>query len=102
MLEREIESEVVSYAESRGCLSIKLNGPHNRGKPDRIFFFAGRTLVIEFKAPGEKPTKLQAGWLSKFRDRGFHAVYHDNIGRGKTEIDKFVTSPQEEEDADLR
>lgn len=102
MLERDVETPVVKYAEDLGCIVIKLNGPNNRGKPDRAFFFLNRTLVIEFKAPGEVPTPLQESWLVKFRKQGFTAVWHDNIGRAKTEIDRFVAKARAEfEDFDL-
>lgn len=102
MLEREVETPVVDYAEALGCIVLKLNGPHNKGKPDRAFFFLNRALIIEFKAPGEVPTKLQEYWLDRFRKQGFTAVCHDNIGRAKTEIDRFVAKARAEfENADL-
>lgn len=90
MLEREIETPVSDYAEALGCISIKLNGAHNRGKPDRAFFHHNTALIIEFKAPGEKPTPLQAKWLAKFAAQGFTVLCIDNIGKGKTAVDKFV------------
>ena len=90
MLEREVEKAVVDYAEAKGCISIKLDGMHNRGKPDRLFFYSGRTLVIEMKKPGEKPTKLQQSWLDRFNAIQIKAICVDNIGKGKTAIDQFV------------
>jgi len=87
MLECDVEKAIVDYAEAKGCISIKLNGPHDRGKPDRIFFYKNRCIVIEMKKPGEKPTRLQQSWLDKFSAQGFIAICRDNIGKGKSSID---------------
>lgn len=91
MLEKEIEQAVWRYAESRGCMTIKLNGPNDRGKPDRMFFYQGRTLIVEFKKPGGKPTELQKSWLGRFEKNGFATHVVDKIGEGKTTIDQFIT-----------
>ena len=90
MLEKEVESAIVRYAEERGVIAIKLNGPHDAGKPDRVFFYNGRALIVEMKKPGEKPTRIQQAWLDKFTALGFRAICCDNIGKGKTEIDRFI------------
>ncbi len=89
MLEKDIEIPVTRYAEGKGCIAIKLNGEHNRGKPDKAFFYGNTVLIIEFKKPGEKPTKLQQQWLDKFVALGFEAIVIDNVGKGKTAVDKF-------------
>lgn len=96
MLERDVEKEIRVYAESRGMIAIKLSGPGNRGKPDRIFFYAGRVLVMEVKKLGEKPTKLQQQWLTTFKDADFDAVWADRPGLGKTLIDKFIAKTDAE------
>lgn len=90
MLEKEIEEAVWRYADKLGCMTIKLNGPMDRGKPDRIFFYKGRALVIEFKKPGGKPTELQQSWLNRFNANGFTTHVVDKIGEGKTRIDEFI------------
>ena len=91
MRESDIERAVVRYAEKTlGMLVLKLNGPGNRGKPDRAFFDCDRKcLVVEFKAPGKKPTALQVYWLEKFRRLGFPAFICDNIEEGRELLDKF-------------
>lgn len=55
-----------------------------------MFLHKGRVLVIEFKATGKKPTKLQNSWLDKLRKQGFVAIYIDKVGRGKTAIDALL------------
>jgi hypothetical protein len=96
MLEREVESAVVRYAEDKGLLHMKLSGPHNRGKPDQMFLLKGQVCFIEMKKPNEKPTKLQAKWLADLTAEGFLAEYVDTIGKGKTLIDRFISSTQED------
>jgi hypothetical protein len=96
MLERDVEKEIRIYAEGRGMITLKLSGPGNRGKPDRLFFYRGRVLIMEVKKPSEKPTKLQQQWLTTFRDADFDAVWADRPGLGKTLIDKFITKTDAE------
>ena len=96
MLERDVEKEIRIYAEGRGMIAIKLSGPGNRGKPDRLLFYKGRVLIMEVKKPGEKPTKLQQQWLTTFKDADFDAVWADRPGLGKTLIDKFIAKTDAE------
>ena len=96
MLERDVEKEIRIYAEGRGMIAIKLSGPGNRGKPDRLFFYRGRVLIMEVKKPSEKPTKLQQQWLTTFKDADFDAVWADRPGLGKTLIDKFIAKTDAE------
>lgn len=97
MLESEVESAVVRYAEERGCVSLKLNGEGNRGKPDRAFFYKGRCLIREVKRPGEKPTVGQLRWLERFTAAGFDAGWFDTIGKGKTALDGFIERTDNED-----
>ena len=83
MREAVIEQRVCSYARKRGWLTYKWVSPSNRGVPDRIFFKAGRVLLIEFKAPGNKPTKLQAYIHRTLEQQGFEVHVIDNIAEGR-------------------
>ena len=33
--------------------------PSQRGVPDRLYFKSGELVIVEFKAPGKKPTPYQ-------------------------------------------
>jgi hypothetical protein len=57
-----------------GCLLVKLQ--HGVvGMPDRLLLRPGGTAAfIEFKRPGEEPTKVQAYWLARLRGMGFEAI----------------------------
>lgn len=82
MMESSIEKKVCEFAKRHGVLSVKLAGPNDRGKPDRMFLYNGRVVFIEFKAPGKKPTPLQERWIDTLRALGFSANYVDNAGDG--------------------
>ena len=84
MLESKIERQVCKFAESQGWKSIKLSGPGNRGKPDRLFYAdGGRVKFVEFKRPGGKLSRLQALRLSQFAALGFSAYVVESIEEGK-------------------
>jgi hypothetical protein len=87
MRESTIEQAVCSYAKSQGCLTLKLSGQNQKGQPDRMFLYHGRILFIEFKAPGKRPTALQARWLDRLSEHTFAATSCDNIEAGKRLID---------------
>lgn len=66
--ERDIEAKVVKWAKGNGWLTYKFVSPSQRGVPDRIFIKDGHVVFIEFKAPGKKPTPLQAHTIKKLRE----------------------------------
>jgi hypothetical protein len=94
MRESTIEQAVCAYAKAKGCLTLKLSGQNQKGQPDRMFLYHGRILFIEFKAPGKKPTALQARWLDRLTEHTFAATSCDNIEAGKRLID-LLTTPWE-------
>ena len=87
MRESTIEREVCAYAKTKGCLTLKLSGQNQKGQPDRMFLRNGRVMFIEFKAPGKRPTALQARWLDRLTEHAFHATSCDDIEAGKRLID---------------
>lgn len=78
-LEKDVEGRVVHWWEKiRGLPTTKLNGQNNRGKPDRVFWAPnGTPVIIEFKAPGEKPSKLQEHHLAQFYALGYAVAWYD-------------------------
>jgi len=91
-LESEVEAEVVKYAKSKGCMERKMNGTGYRGWPDRLFLYNGRTLWVEFKKLGEKPTNLQRFIHGRLRTNGFDVSVVDNVTEGRALIDHFTQS----------
>ena len=90
MRESTIERAVCAYAKSKGCLTLKLSGQNQKGQPDRMFLRDGRVMFIEFKAPGKRPTALQARWLDRLTDQDFYASNCDDIEAGKRLIDLLI------------
>ena len=60
-LEASIERRACNLIEEHlGVGNSKLTTPGDSGYPDRIFWMPrGKPVFIEFKRPGEKPTKKQ-------------------------------------------
>ena len=79
MRESQIEKEVCLWAKAQGILPVKFTPMGETGWPDRIFFRHGRTMLIEFKAPGKPLRPLQKLRIDQLRQQGIHAEYHDNL-----------------------
>jgi hypothetical protein len=78
------------YAEVVGVLHVRnvfRPGPAV-GFPDDTFYFDyGRSLHIEFKAPGKKPSRKQEDKIARLRDAGQLVLIIDNVEEGKQAID---------------
>jgi len=81
--EATIEKKVTDFAKSKGWISFKWVSPSQKGVPDRIYFRRGEIMLVEFKAPGKHPTKLQNHIHKKLKDVGFEVHVIDDIDRGK-------------------
>ena len=83
MRESLIEKKVSDYAALLGWASYKFTSPQNRGAPDRIYFREGVTILIEFKAPGKKASKLQLHHIDKLTAQLIPVYVVDDIEQGK-------------------
>jgi hypothetical protein len=88
--EAKIERTVSAWAKDMGILTIKLNVRGQRGVPDRLYLLAGKTLFIEFKKPGSKPTAIQRWALNNLRATGFDAVVVDDVDQAKNLIGRYL------------
>ena len=77
--EDEIEDECVAIAEADGWLVRKMAYVGRRGCRDRDFYKDGVLLMVEFKAPGEKPRKDQAEEHKVLKANGFDVHVIDNV-----------------------
>lgn len=69
----------------------KLNGAGNRGWPDQLYMIpGGRPLMIEFKAEGEEPRKLQAHIHERLRENGYEIEVHTKAEEAIASIRKRV------------
>ena len=78
-MEKHIEAKCRKFAKARGHVFWKLVVQGYPGVPDRLMLSPGRVVFIEFKAPGKKPTPLQAAWHSRLRALGFEVHVIDNV-----------------------
>ena len=82
MREKEIEKKLCMAVKKRGGLCLKWVSPAFDGVPDRIVFLPdGKFGMVEVKAPGEKPRKLQLIRHRTFSRLGFHVYVLDDISK---------------------
>ena len=82
MRESEVERPVCKWGEEHGITMQKQCGPNDRGKTDRICLYQGVAAFLEFKRPGEEPTKLQWKYILDRRADGFEADWCDSVAGG--------------------
>lgn len=82
MKESTIEKAICAFAKEHGISTLKLSGPNDRGKADRMFMKNGKAVFLEIKAPGKRPTALQVKFLKDIQKDGFHAAWCDNTPAG--------------------
>jgi hypothetical protein len=85
-LEKKLEKRCTDVAKAHGWYTRKWASPSSRGVPDRIFIKDGNIAFIEFKAPGNTPTKLQAHEINLIKQHGGNAFYCDNIDNFKARL----------------
>lgn len=86
MQETDVERYLKERVESLGGLCWKFTSPGTRGVPDRYIALNGVSALVEVKAPGEKPSKLQMKRISQVRDRECQAHWVDS----PEEVDQLI------------
>jgi len=80
MRESRIEGALVRRVHELGGYAIKLAAPGHRGAPDRLVLLpGGRVMFVEVKAPGRRPTALQARMHARLVAMGFRVETLDNL-----------------------
>jgi len=80
--ESNVEQTVNRYARKKGWLAYKWTSPSQRGVPDMIYFRDGECLMIEFKAPGKRPTPYQHAIHKRLKEHGFHVYVVNDVAQG--------------------
>jgi hypothetical protein len=91
--EKNIQDPVVAYARSLGCVAIKLSTLGRFGTsgwPDFELLHSGRTLFIEFKAPGGVCTPLQLERHAQLRAVGHTVTVVSDVATGKLVVEHFI------------
>lgn len=80
MLEKHIEAALCARVALLGGRCEKFTSPGRRSVPDRIVTLpGGRIVFVECKAPGKKPTELQARDHAWRRSMGCEVVVIDSL-----------------------
>lgn len=77
--EADIERAACHYAEARGWFQIKIMRASKNGFPDRFYARGGRVVLVEYKAPGEKPGAQQLRRHAELRAAGVEVHVIDNL-----------------------
>ena len=83
MRESAIEKAVTAHAKKNGWISFKWVSPSQRGVPDRLYFKSGELVIVEFKAPGKKPTPYQLAIHRQLASVDHFVHIIDDIDQGK-------------------
>jgi len=79
MLEKHIERKLVEAVKARGGICPKWVSPGFDGVPDRLVFLPMMKFgMVEVKAPGMKPRKLQVSRHKLLQRMGFKVYVLDN------------------------
>jgi Holliday junction resolvase len=74
MKESEIQTGIKKQLESAGWLVVKCIQMSMNGWPDLQAHKAGKTVFVECKRPGQKPTDLQLYRHTQLRKQGFEVI----------------------------
>jgi len=95
-IEARVGGELLRWADRQkiDLYYLKLNINNFKGWPDRILMWPDReVLFVEFKRPGEVPSKLQAHVHKLIRHLGFEVRVYDDAEIAVREIqDTIITS----------
>ena len=76
--ESSLEEFLVAECRRRGLYCRKFTSPAHKGVPDRVICGKGKTLFLELKAPGKRPTPLQKRELDILTTHGMIAAWTDS------------------------
>lgn len=88
--EKKLEKRCTDVAKANDWFTVKLASPSNRGVPDRLFIKGGKVLFVEFKAPGGKPTPLQADCIQRMQQHGAEVYVIYEVGDFKQLLSIFT------------
>lgn len=77
--EKQVEARLRKRIKAAGGMALKFVSPGYSGVPDRLVFMpGGQIYLVELKAPGKKPTKLQEKVRDRFKGLGFRYYVIDS------------------------
>jgi Holliday junction resolvase len=70
-MESKIQAKIKARFENAGWIVVKLIQTNCNGIPDLMCLKGGKTVFVEVKQPGKKPTKLQQFRHDQLTQNGF-------------------------------
>jgi Holliday junction resolvase len=70
-MESKIQAKIKARFEQAGWIVVKLIQTNCNGIPDLICLKGGKTVFVEVKQPGKKPTELQQFRHDQLTQNGF-------------------------------
>jgi len=87
MLEKHLQSRIMKWLKDQRIERVKTIQLSENGWPDIVGVLpGGRSLWIEVKRPGEKPTELQKYRLKRLKKAGALAFWTDNMEKVKEKV----------------
>ncbi len=88
MSESKVQQKIRNYLNRQGWLVVKIITCSLPGWPDLMAMRSGRLIIIEVKAPGEKPSPLQLARHNQLRQAGFEVHVIDDASN----VEKVIES----------
>lgn len=79
MRESIIQKQIIEYLEKNGWLAVKIIQCNKNGWPDLMALKNGRTVFVEVKQQGKKPTDLQTYRIDQLNKQGFTAIVATSV-----------------------
>lgn len=95
MSESTLVTAGLRHLNHRGAWAVKIHGGAcgRNGIPDILAAYHGRMLALEFKLPGNKPTRLQAHELQRAAAAGAITAVIHTIGELAELLDHIDRQP---------
>ena len=91
--EKQIETRLRLKVKAAGGIALKFVSPGFNGVPDRLVFMPrGRIYLVELKAPGKSPTKLQQKVRTMFEGFGFKYYIIDSYEAVEAFVNEILTA----------
>lgn len=94
MRESAIERKCCALAKKHGWWHRKFKSPGKRSAPDRIFARPADVFFVEFKAPGKRPTELQAREIAEMHQAGLAVYVCDSVEEFRCVLESYGYSHQ--------
>ena len=89
--EADVEAYLVKQVRARGGDALKFTSPGRRHVPDRLVTApSGGVVLVEVKAPGQKPRVAQVREHMRLRAAGFVVVVVDSFDAVDATVKRFL------------